>query len=75
MPGSCTDVAIEILLVEDNADTADLMRDALREGSLNPHVTVVEDGVEAMLYLCRDGVHAVLPPPDLILLDLRICRA
>jgi len=65
---------IEILLVEDNPDDADLTLDALREGRVRNRVTVVEDGVEAMAYLRRQGRYAPAPRPDLILLDLNLPR-
>jgi len=65
---------IEILLVEDSADDADLTVDALRDGRVRNRVTVVEDGVEAMAYLRRKGKYAAAPRPDLILLDLNLPR-
>jgi len=65
---------VEILLVEDSGDDARLMVDALTEGTLRLHVTVVEDGVEAMCYLRREGPYADAARPDLILLDLRLPR-
>jgi len=74
MPGASTQPALEILLVEDSRDDADLMVEALKEGSLTPRVTVVEDGEEAMDYLRRRGPYALSPAPDLILLDLHLPR-
>jgi CheY-like chemotaxis protein len=65
---------IEILLVEDNPDDADLTVGALREGRVRNRVTVVDDGVEAMAYLRREGRHTAAPRPDLILLDLNLPR-
>jgi len=65
---------IEILLVEDNPDDADLTLDTLREGRVRNRVTVVEDGVEAMAYLRREGKHQAAPRPDLVLLDLNLPR-
>jgi chemotaxis family two-component system response regulator Rcp1 len=65
---------IEILLVEDNPDDADLTIDALRDGRVRNRVTVVEDGVEAMAYLRREGPYAAATRPDLILLDLKLPR-
>jgi CheY-like chemotaxis protein len=65
---------IEILLVEDNPDDADLTIDALRNGRVRNRVTVVEDGVEAMDYLRRGGRHTSAVRPDLILLDLNLPR-
>jgi CheY-like chemotaxis protein len=65
---------IEILLVEDSPDDADLTLEALREGRVRNRVTVVEDGVEAMAYLRRHGKYADAARPDLILLDLNLPR-
>ena len=65
---------VEILLVEDSPDEADLMVEALQEGRLRPRVTVVEDGEQAIWYLRRHGPFAAVPRPDLILLDLHLPR-
>jgi two-component system, chemotaxis family, response regulator Rcp1 len=65
---------IEILLVEDNPDDANLTVDALREGRLHNRITVIEDGVEALAYLRRQGPYAAAIRPDLILLDLNLPR-
>jgi CheY-like chemotaxis protein len=65
---------IEILLVEDSPDDADLTKDALRDGRVRNRVTVMEDGVEAMAYLRREGPYANAVRPDLILLDLNLPR-
>jgi chemotaxis family two-component system response regulator Rcp1 len=65
---------IEILLVEDSPDDADLMEDALRDGQLCVLVHKVEDGVEALDYLRRQGAYEHASRPDLILLDLHLPR-
>lgn len=65
---------IEILLVEDNPDDANLTVDALKDGKLRNNVTVVEDGVEAMSYLRRNGRNTSAVRPDLVLLDLNLPR-
>jgi CheY-like chemotaxis protein len=65
---------IEILLIEDNPDDALLTIDALRDGRVRNRVNVVEDGVEAMAYLRREGQYRDAPRPDLILLDLNLPR-
>jgi len=70
MPGTREYQMIEILLVEDSPSDAELMIEALKEGRLNMRITVVEDGVEAMNYLHRNGKAL----PDLILLDLHLPR-
>jgi len=74
MPQPYPDRGVEILLVEDSPDDADLMVAALSEGELRLHVTVVEDGEEAMCYLRRQGAYAAARTPDLILLDLHMPR-
>jgi len=65
---------IEILLVEDSPDDAEMTIDALRDGRLWNRITHVEDGIEAMAYLRRQGEYASAPRPDLILLDLHMPR-
>ncbi len=65
---------IEILLVEDDCGDAQRTTDALRDGRLRNRITHVEDGVEAMAYLRREGEYANAPRPDLILLDLHMPR-
>jgi len=65
---------VEILLVEDNPDDADLMKEALEQTDLCPRVTVLEDGAEAVEYLFRRDPYRGVPRPDLILLDLHLPR-
>jgi len=65
---------VEILLVEDSPDDADLMVEALDEGDLPVRVTVVEDGEVAVQYLRRQGPYADAVRPHLILLDLHLPR-
>jgi len=74
MPNATRGEPIEILLIEDSPDDADLTVDVLREGRIYNRVTVIEDGVEAMAYLRREGHHATALRPDLILLDLNLPR-
>ena len=63
---------IEILLVEDNPGDARLTIEAMREAKLRNRMHVVEDGVEAMQFLRRQGRFGEAPRPDLILLDLNL---
>jgi CheY-like chemotaxis protein len=63
---------IEVLLVEDNPGDARLTRIALEEGKMHIHLNVVEDGVEAMAFLRKQGKYAEAAHPDLILLDLNL---
>jgi len=65
---------VEILLVEDSSDDADLLVKALRKCALDLHISVVEDGEEAIEYLYRQGAFGGAPRPDLILLDLHLPR-
>ena len=65
---------IEVLLVEDNVDEAELTMDSLRDGRIRNRVHWVEDGEEALAFLHRRGRHADAPRPDLVLLDLRLPR-
>jgi two-component system, chemotaxis family, response regulator Rcp1 len=60
---------IEILLVEDTGYDARRTMNALKTGKVRNRVSWVEDGVEAMEHLRRQGAHAEAPRPDLILLD------
>ena len=65
---------IQILLVEDNMEEASLTIETLKEGRVRNNVTLVEDGVEAITFLRRQGKYANAPRPDLILLDLALPR-
>jgi len=65
---------IEILLVEDSEPDVRLTIEALKEAKVKNRLSVVEDGVEAMAFLHREGKHAEAPRPDLILLDLNLPR-
>jgi two-component system, chemotaxis family, response regulator Rcp1 len=66
--------AIELLLVEDSEPDVRLTQEALREAKVRNRLWVVEDGVEALDFLKRQGRHANVPRPDLILLDLNLPR-
>jgi CheY-like chemotaxis protein len=63
---------VEILLVEDSSGDVRLTREALKEGKVFNNLYTVEDGVEAMAFLRREGQYADVPRPDLILLDLNL---
>lgn len=65
---------IEILLVEDNPGDVDLTKEALGEGKVVNNLHVVEDGIEALAFLRRQGTYAGSALPDLILLDLNLPR-
>jgi len=49
-----------------------LTLEALKEGKVLNHLSVVGDGIEAMAFLRRTGRYASAPRPDLIMLDLNL---
>jgi chemotaxis family two-component system response regulator Rcp1 len=56
---------VELLLVEDREEDAELTIDTLREGRIrNLRVHWVQDGEEAMEFLRREGRHAGAPRPS-----------
>jgi CheY-like chemotaxis protein len=65
-------MAIEALLVEDNAGDVRLTQEAFRNANELIHLHVVSDGVEALAFLRHEGVHIEAPRPDFILLDLNL---
>ena len=65
---------IEILLVEDSPSDTELTLEALKDFKVRNHVSVVEDGVQAMQFLRRQGPYVQAPRPDLIMLDLNLPR-
>ncbi len=65
---------IEILLVEDSPSDTDLSVEALRDAKVANRLSTVEDGVQAMEFLRRQGRFAQAPRPDLIMLDLNLPR-
>jgi chemotaxis family two-component system response regulator Rcp1 len=65
---------IEVLLVEDSPGDVQLTKEAFREANGAVILSVVSDGVEAMEFLRREGIHAHAPRPDFILLDLNLPR-
>jgi len=66
--------SVDILLVEDNPNDAELTMRALRKGNLANHVSWVKDGAEALEFIFRNGAYAGRPDqnPRLILLDLKL---
>jgi two-component system response regulator len=65
---------IEILLVEDSPSDTDLTVAALSAAKVCNRLSIVEDGVQALEFLRREGDFAKAPRPDLILLDLNLPR-
>jgi chemotaxis family two-component system response regulator Rcp1 len=63
---------VNVLLVEDSPADVRLIREALKSATVPVHITVAQDGVEAMNYLHDSEQAAALP--DLMLLDLNLPR-
>jgi DNA-binding response OmpR family regulator len=60
---------VEILLVEDNAGDAVLIRQVLADSPIPVHLHIARDGEQALLMLASSDFK-----PDLIILDLNIPR-
>jgi CheY-like chemotaxis protein len=68
---------VDILLVEDNANDAELTMRALRHNKIVNDILLAEDGVEALdILFCRDSYkdRSFSNPPKLVLLDLKLPR-
>jgi two-component system, response regulator len=69
------DHPIEILLIEDNLNDAELTIRALKKNHLANSITHVHDGVEAIEYLFATGRYSgrsIADRPRLILLDIKM---
>lgn len=68
---------IEVLLVEDDEDHAELVRRNLMSQMVKCRITHINNGETALDYLYQRAMYsdpATSPRPDLILLDLRLPR-
>jgi two-component system, chemotaxis family, response regulator Rcp1 len=65
---------INILIVDDSADDVEFTLDALKGTKLANAINVVNDGVEALRYLHKEGKYASAIKPSLVLLDLNMPR-
>lgn len=61
-----------VLLVEDSPGDVRLTQEAFHDADPQIDLRVAVDGVEALVYLRREGIHADAPRPDFILLDLNL---
>jgi CheY-like chemotaxis protein len=67
--------AVEILLVEDNPNDAELTLYALKKHHVANHIEIVRDGAEALDYLFCAGAYAyrrIENGPKMVLLDLKL---
>jgi CheY-like chemotaxis protein len=65
-------MTIQVLLVEDSPGAVRLTREAFREANESIELHVASDGLEAMAFLRREGIHVNAERPDFILLDLNL---
>lgn len=65
-------MAIQVLLVEDSPGDVRLTQEAFGEANKSICLHVACDGIEAMAFLKREGVHGNAPRPAIILLDLNL---
>ena len=66
---------VEILLVEDNMNDAELIIEALREVNLANHLVHLQDGEEALEFIFATGAYAereIKKVPRVILLDIKM---
>jgi CheY-like chemotaxis protein len=66
---------VEILIVEDNPQDAELMLRALKKNNLANHVHHVKDGAEALDFLFATGEYStrrIENPPKVVFLDLKL---
>lgn len=63
---------LNILLIEDNPGDIRLTTEALKENNIRHHLSVANDGIEAIDFLFKQGLHSGAATPDLILLDLNL---
>jgi two-component system response regulator len=71
----CETQEIEILLVEDNVDDAEMTLRALRKANIVNCIKVARDGAEALEFIFGEHAqtgHRVEDMPKLILLDLKL---
>jgi len=62
----------QVLLVEDSPGDVRLTQEAFRYAGDPVNLHVASDGVDAMSFLRREGIHRDAPRPDFILLDLNL---
>ncbi len=63
---------MQILLAEDNAEDANLLKEVLLDTKVAHVLNVVDDGLDALAYLRQLGRFTQAPRPDLLFLDLNM---
>jgi len=64
----------QVLMVEDNPGDVRLTLEVFKDSNFENNTSVVEDGVEALAFLRKEGIYSIAPNPDIILLDLNLPR-
>jgi CheY-like chemotaxis protein len=65
---------MEILLVEDNPADVRLTQEAFRRAQVHAHLSVANNGEEALAILRKEGKYAESVRPHLVLLDVNMPR-
>jgi CheY-like chemotaxis protein len=73
-PTAALPAVVDVLLVEDDPGDVLMTREAFEEHKLRNTLHVVNDGVDAVAFLRREGEFSDAPRPGLILLDLNLPR-
>lgn len=63
---------VEILLVEDNPADAALTKKAFAAGKMINTLTIIDNGLDVLPYLKKEGRFRAATTPDIILLDLNL---
>lgn len=61
-----------ILLVDNNEGDKFLIEEALQVSNISRSICVIEDGVDAINFLFKEGMYQNTTAPDLILLDINL---
>jgi CheY-like chemotaxis protein len=71
-PKTESNIDITILLVDDDVDCRELIRDAIRNSKVSNNVFEVSNGIEALDFLHHRGQWEDAPKPGLIYLDIEM---
>jgi CheY-like chemotaxis protein len=63
---------VDVLLVEDDPGDVLMTQEAFADNKVHNRLHVVNNGVDALAFLRKEGEYADAPTPDLILLDLNL---
>lgn len=66
--------SLNVLLVEDSPTDAMMIGEIMSQSDVRNKLHLVEDGMQALEFLRREGDYRDAPRPDLILLDLQLPR-